>query len=115
VPYLTAVSRPEAASEPPSAPPERGVQGLRLVLALALVGIVIYGAWQARRATELEARVELLSSALRDAQAEADARRVHLSEVRGAITEVRQSLEALEALSAAGPESASTPEAPAAE
>ena len=48
--HLRAVPGPDAASAPPTAPPEHGVQGLRLLLLLALVGIVVYGAWQARRA-----------------------------------------------------------------
>ncbi len=102
-PRLVAVPppRPEASAEP--APPEHGLRALRGLVVLALLGVGLYGAWQARRAAQLEDRVAELGAALSAAEAEVAAHREHLVEVRQGVSAVQDSLSALQGLVARDP------------
>lgn len=94
---------------PSGQPPASSVTGrtagrwaLPLALAIALVAAAAWSV-ELRRADALALRVRELSRALRSAEAQIDADRRHLGEIRDGVAGVRERLDALQALAAKDP------------
>jgi hypothetical protein len=101
--------------ERPASAPAAGAARERRLLPLALAALLIvlaYGIHQARRAAALEGRVGELAASLRVARAEVAAHRRHLEAIRGGVADVRQRLDALQALAAEPPPLAEPAPAP---
>jgi|GEM_PF-4311686 len=86
---------PELESDPEPAPARR-FPGWLMLVALVLFALLV--GWQAQVASELKAEVAILEGQLEESQALLGAHRAHLSEIRGGVHELSESLLGLSAL-----------------
>lgn len=86
---------PELESDPEPAPARR-FPGWLILAALVLFALLV--GWQAQVASELKAEVAILEGQLEESQALLGAHRAHLSEIRGGVHELSESLLGLSAL-----------------